>query len=228
MPSHCYPDLYGRADLSWSGGFSRFVRTLRLVAIAGIIGAAGGGLGVLAITGAGSPRQDVFAEPANIPANAATHPVSSEPSRPKAAAPPNAPAVAALASEPVSPSFAAPAEAPVHSAEAPTRVAEAPTHVAEAPAHSAHAATRAAQGNEPALGHVYDRAEPARSGADTAHPSSLARARARIHARRRSAARKPTTIQPPQIQPPQGPAFSEYRGDGGWRYGFLGGYDWRY
>jgi hypothetical protein len=191
MPSHRYPDLYGRPDLTWSGGLNRSIRRLRLIAIAGAIGAAGGGLGVLAIIGVGaeSPPSDMRAAATKIPTNAAIYPVSSEPSQPKAAAPPP--------SLPAAPNVAA--------------ATSAPDPASSSSAMSVRAPTYAAQTNEPAVKHLYDRA--------------------RIRARRRIARR------PLSVLPRQQPAFGESRGDGGWRDGdwpggswrggFLGGDDWR-
>src|SRR5579862_1430166 len=49
-PDACMPTLI-YPDVSWSGRFHRAMRTLQVVAIAGTVGAVGGGIGVLTLMG---------------------------------------------------------------------------------------------------------------------------------------------------------------------------------
>src|SRR5579859_5470689 len=67
---------------TWSNGFGRVVRTLQVVAIAGAIGAVGGGVAVVALVGGGSSHQ-AKALKVSTADHGAVHPAGAAPPAPQ-------------------------------------------------------------------------------------------------------------------------------------------------
>jgi hypothetical protein len=195
------PIIY--TDLSWSDRPRGWVRTLQVIAIAGMVGAVGGGAGALALVGmhAGLPYQQFRSDSRQASAHAAST-QSAVAAQPQPATP--VPAISPVApSRPPGPSRLATASAP-----------PAVAGVAQASAAQAQLAMKG----------LYDRAEP--SGSDQAAANRpLASAAGTPVRAKRSGKRinKPALA----LRPPQGPVLSE--GDGGafghddWRDNYRGG-----
>ena len=154
---------------TWSNGFGRVVRTLQVVAIAGAIGAVGGGVAVMALVGGtGSSHQATAlkvspAENAETSTAQATHPGAVAPALPQ----PNPDAAAAARVAPAAP---AAAEA---NAQQPLAVAEPLSTGAATDQHPVQQAAEPAI-SAPAGTHVYNRAEPDQSNGQ-AHPPRKAK-----------------------------------------------------
>jgi len=73
---------------TWSNRFGRVVRTLQVVAVAGAIGAVGGGVAVMALVGNGSAPRHATVLKASTDDNSAAHPLNAAPAgqQPNAAA----------------------------------------------------------------------------------------------------------------------------------------------
>jgi hypothetical protein len=179
---------------TWSNRFGSVVRTLQVIAIAGAIGAVGGGVAVIALVGAGSSQRHITVLKASTADDAPAQPAKAAP----AVQPPQPPAAAAApqpkASQPKAsqPKAVAPARAAPPVVPAPTKAAEAsPQQSATVPEPSAKAAAgeqhpvQQATANPPADANVYNRVEPEQTAVKT-HAS---RSRPKVSRRTRAAER---------------------------------------
>jgi hypothetical protein len=199
------PVIY--TDLSWSAQPRRWLRTLQVVAIAGAVGAVGGGVGALALMGlhVGSSQQQF---------SSSSRQASVKPAVP--ASPQSAPALAAQPQ-------------PATSAPAPT-ISPAPPSPAPSPSRLATASAPPAAVRSEGL---YDHAEPPGSEQAAADRTVARPAGAPAHAKRSSRrVSKPALA----LRPPRGPVLSEdddwrynrrddYRSN--WGGGFFDHDDWR-
>ena len=153
---------------TWSNRFGRVVRTLQVVAVAGAIGAVGGGVAVMALVGGGSSSRPPTALKVSTVDSAANHPGNAAPAAPQpnaaAAAVQIAPAASAAAD--VGGAQRAPAAAEPSSNAAATE--QQPVEQAAAPADSS------------AGTHVYNRIEPEQNTAPAHAPHAHAKATHRI------------------------------------------------
>jgi len=179
MPPAIYPDL------TWSGQFGRFIRTLQIVGIAGAIGAVAGGTAVFALVRPASnlAHHHIFLvtdKAAEVPQPS---PIVSTPSPPT----PSVPAAAELAaSTPAQPTPSAHLEAMWPVQRPPAAVKRVPPPV-PAPANpsaapvppSLGAALDAAQNSGPGKNRLYDRVDSTTSDRSATNGAALPRAAAR-------------------------------------------------
>lgn len=219
MASLIYPDL------SWSGRFARFVRTLQVVAIAGTVGIVAGGLAVLAVV--------------RPPASPPLHSAIPAANAPVAKAQP--PAAATLAMTPPVASDAALAK----SSPAPVTSDGKPVTPEGKPAVSGGKTFASRFDGGPQSKPLYDQAVPPPTAAAAAAvplptPSPLPKVHVPIQTRRLARQRKPTVIiaKPPEQtadipaqlppaaydQPPPRRYYDDWRGPPApaWRGGFFG------
>lgn len=191
MPPLSYPDL------SWSGRTNRFVRTLRVVAIAVAVGAAGGVVGAVGLlsipTGPRDARIPAGADHARAlaPASSASDVTPQPGSKPQsviASQPQDAKKAEAVQTVPAGPSVqpAAPPMPPAATLAAtpPSQQITPPPATVTPPVPAAQ--KRAAAANEPASRHLYDRAEAADSARGSADGSAAVPNSVAAHARQKS------------------------------------------
>jgi hypothetical protein len=203
------PVIY--TDLSWSAQPRRWIRTLQVVAIAGLVGAVGGGAGAIALVGlhTGSSHLQFGSGSGQVSVRPPTHAVLASPqSEP------------ALAAQP-QPATPAPAIAP-----APPSPPPSPSRLATV---SSPPAIVRSEG-QLAIKGLYDHTEPLGSNQAEANRSLDRPVGAPARAKRSS--KRVSKSAPLVIRPPRGPVLSEdgdWRDDyrGNWGGGFFGQDDWR-
>lgn len=181
---------------TWSNRFGRVIRTLQIVAVAGAIGAVGGGVAVMSLAGGGSSSRPPTAlkvsaaentEPAAVH-DAGAHPASAAPAVPQVDA--SAAATAAPAAAEASPQQSPAAAAPASNVAA---TEQQPVQEAAAPANSS-AGTQ-----------VYNRVEPEQNAAPAHAPRPRAKATRHIKKAERSRQRGAP-------YPVEGSRYSDERG----------------
>lgn len=199
---------------TWSNRFGRVVRTLQVVAVAGAIGAVGGGVAVMALVGGGSAPRHPTAFKLSTADNGGAAPAIAAPAAPQ----PNAAAAAVR----IAPAASAAADAGAQQAPA---VAQPASNAAAAEQHPVEQA--AAPADSSAGANVYNRVEPEQNAA----PAHAPRARAKVTRRTRNAERSRVPYPDERNGPYSGARYSYrdynpqpaprgyYFGGGGWGNG---------